>query len=105
MPNGQYKMSASIRHIWMELSINMKFILQRRSTYYIFVIIVPAYTIVTVCLLGVFTPTTTQFERNEKVCFRYHFFKTELPSIIFQVKRLSLSSYNSGAIIFRLYSA
>jgi hypothetical protein len=47
----------------------VKFILtvRRRATYYIAVLIIPSFITVAVCLLGIFTPTSTDFNRNEKV--------------------------------------
>lgn len=43
-------------------------IIQRRPNYYIIVILIPTYLIVSIALIGMFTPGGIFGEREEKVC-------------------------------------
>jgi hypothetical protein len=50
-----------------EYEITITIVLQRHSIFYIFVFILPSYVVISMSILGIFTPTTTEGFQCEKV--------------------------------------
>lgn len=47
--------------------LTFNLILKRRPEYYIYVLFVPSFLLTTLCIIGIFTPTSTEGFRSEKM--------------------------------------